>query len=261
MSSKIFTLGAVTLGTAGSMLWASDDAVHVPEFPWPSNGMFDSYDTASLRRGWQVYKEVCASCHSIEFIAYRNLVGTILNEEEAKAEAADQDYEDGPDNEGEMFDRPGKLIDPIPRPYPNDEAARAANNNALPPDLSLMVKARHGGADYIFALLTGYRNAPAGVEIGENLYYNSYFPGQAIGMTQALQDEMLEYEDGTHASISQMAKDVSHFLAWTAEPEHDERKKMGLKNFVIAGMMAATTLYWKRVKWSSLKSRQIRFWN
>eukprot|EP01093_Parvamoeba_rugata_P014365 TRINITY_DN462_c0_g2_i1.p2 TRINITY_DN462_c0_g2~~TRINITY_DN462_c0_g2_i1.p2 ORF type:complete len:161 (+),score=5.94 TRINITY_DN462_c0_g2_i1:1-483(+) len=159
-----------------------------------------------------------------------------------------------------MYDRPGKLTDPIPLPYENDEQARAGNNNALPPDLSVMVKARHGGADYIFALLTGYRDAPAGFVVGEGLHYNSYFPGQAIGMAQALLPEMLDYEDGTEATISQMAKDVSMFLNWTAEPEHDERKKMGLKSYVVAGVMAATTLFWKRQKWSVLKTRKIRFY-
>lgn len=238
---------------------ASGDQLHAPHFPWPNSKPWQSFDHASIRRGWTVYKEVCAACHSLEFVAYRNLVGTVLTEEEAKAEAADQDIQDGPDKNGDMYDRPGKLTDGIPRPYANEEAARSANNNALPPDLSVMIKARPGGADYVFALLTGYRNAPAGVTVREPLYYNPYFPGGAIAMTQALKDGMLQYDDGTPATISQMAKDVTHFLAWTAEPEHDERKKFGMKNFIIASLMAAATLYWKRQKWSILKSRQIKF--
>jgi ubiquinol-cytochrome c reductase cytochrome c1 subunit len=238
---------------------ASEDALHTPHFPWPNNKPWQAFDHASLRRGWLVYKEVCAACHSLEFIAYRNLVGTILTEDEAKAAAADNDFVDGPDKNGEMFDRPGKLTDFVARPYANDEAARSANNNALPPDLSVMIKARHGGPDYIFALLTGYRNAPAGITVKEPLHYNAYFPGSAIAMAQALHADMIEFDDGTPASISQMAKDVTHFLAWTAEPEHDERKKFGMKNFVIASGMAVATLFWKRHKFSVIKSRQIKF--
>ncbi len=238
---------------------ASDDGLHIPHFPWPKAKPWQSFDHASIRRGWLVYKEVCAACHSIEFIAYRNLVGTVLTEDEAKAAAADIDVVDGPDKDGEMYDRPGKLSDYIPRPYANDEAARSANNKALPPDLSIMVKARPGGADYIFALLTGYRNPPAGVDVKEPLHYNPYFPGSAIAMAQALHDGMIEYDDGTPASISQMAKDVTHFLAWTAEPEHDERKKFGLKNYIVASLMAVATLYWKRQKFSTIKSRRIKF--
>lgn len=238
---------------------ASGDTMHPQSFDWPNKSWWSSYDVASLRRGWEVYQQVCATCHSIEFIAFRNLVGTILTEEEAKALAADVDITDGPDKNGEMFDRPGKLSDPIPKPYANDEVARSANNNALPPDLSVMIKARHGGPDYVFALLTGYRNPPAGIEVKEPLHFNPYFPGNAIAMTPPLTDGMIEFADGTEASIAQMAKDVSHFLSWTAEPEHDERKKFGMKNFIIAGLMAVATLFWKRQRWSTIKSRKIKF--
>merc|ERR1711991_145219 len=262
--TSMYYLGAVAaVGTAVLAMPegvdASADVMHTPEHNWPNNKWWSSYDVASLRRGWEVYQQVCATCHSIEFIAFRNLVGSILTEGEAKALAAEVDVEDGPDKNGEMFDRPGKLSDPIPKPYRNDEEARSSNNNALPPDLSVMVKARHGGPDYIFALLTGYRNPPAGVEVKEPLHFNPYFPGNAIAMTPPLMDGMIEYEDGTEASVAQMAKDVSHFLAWTAEPEHDERKKFGMKNFIVAGCMAVATLYWKRQRWSTVKSRKIKF--
>merc|ERR1711991_68909 len=255
----VFLAGAGAALGLSMMNHANDDVMHAPAFPWPNSKPWQAFDHASIRRGWTVYKEVCAACHSLEFVAYRNLVGNVLTEEEAKAEAADIDVVDGPDKDGEMYDRPGKLTDFIPRPYANDEAGRSANNNALPPDLSVMIKARHGGPDYIFALLTGYRNPPAGVTVSEPLYYNPYFPGGAIAMAQALTDDMIEYDDGTPATIGQMAKDVSHFLAWTAEPEHDERKQFGMKNFIVAGVMAVASLYWKRQKWAPQKSRKIKF--
>ncbi|CAG8464110.1 12256_t:CDS:2 [Acaulospora colombiana] len=148
--------------------------------------------------------------------------------------AEELEYEDGPDEEGNYFKRPGKPSDYLPAPYPNEEAARASNAGALPPDLSLITKARHGGADYIFSLLTGYYDPPAGVEVREGLYYNPYFPGGAISMARALFDGLVEYEDGTPATTSQMAKDVTTFLSWAAEPEFDERKKMGVKAVICA---------------------------
>lgn len=143
---------------------------------------------SSIRRGYEVYKNVCAACHSMKYIAYRNLVGVSHTEAEAKAEAEEQQFRDGPDDQGNYFMRPGKLSDYFPSPYPNEEAARAANNGAYPPDLSYIVSARHGGEDYIFALLTGYVDAPAGVVLRDGQYYNPYFAGGAISMAQALYD-------------------------------------------------------------------------
>lgn len=238
---------------------ASDDALAAPNFPWNHRLPWQSFDHASIRRGYFVYKQVCATCHSLDRIAYRNLVDVAMTEEEAKEEAAEIEVKDGPNDEGEMFERPGKLSDYIPAPYPNENAARFANNGALPPDLSLMVKARGGKEDYIFSLLTGYRQPPHGVTIREGLYYNPYFPGGAIAMTQALSNDQVEYDDGTPASISQMAKDVSTFLAWAAEPEHDERKRLGIKTIFILTLMSIPTLYLKRLRWSAVKSRVIRF--
>uniref|UniRef100_A0A8D2PB14 Cytochrome c n=1 Tax=Zosterops lateralis melanops TaxID=1220523 RepID=A0A8D2PB14_ZOSLA len=182
-----------------------------------------------VRRGFQVYRQVCSACHSMEFVAFRSLIGVTHTEAEAKALAEEVEVQDGPDENGEMFMRPGKVSDYFPKPYPNAEAARAANNGALPPDLSYIVNARHGGEDYVFSLLTGYCDPPAGVSLREGLHYNPYFPGQAIGMAPPIYDEVLEYEDGTPATMSQIAKDVCTFLRWAAEPEHDHRKRMGLK--------------------------------
>ncbi len=206
-----------------------------------------------------MYKEVCASCHSLDRIAFRNLIGVVGTEDEIKSWAEDLDYPGEANAEGERPDRKGKLTDFLPRPYVNELAARAANNGALPPDLSLMKKARPGGEDYLFALLTGYRDPPAGITMREGQYYNPYFPGGAIGMEQALKQDALTYDDGTEATPSQMAKDVSVFLTWAAEPEHDERKRLGVKTMILFALMAVPTLYFKRVKWSVLKSRQIRF--
>jgi ubiquinol-cytochrome c reductase cytochrome c1 subunit len=176
-----------------------------------------------------VYKQVCSACHSMRFIAYRNLVGVSHTETEAKREAEECMVTDGPNDTGLMFQRAGKLSDYFPSPYANDEAARHANNGSLPPDLSYITAARHGGEDYVFSLLTGYCEAPAGILLREGQYFNPYFPGGAISMAQAIYSEVIEYSDGTPATASQLAKDVSVFLKWAAEPEHDDRKQMALK--------------------------------
>ena len=239
---------------------ANDDAIHPPELPWSHKGFLDSFDAASVRRGHQVYVQVCASCHGLARIAYRNLVGVCYSEAEAKAMAEDTDVMDGPNDEGEMFERPGKLSDYLPSPYPNEEAARFANNGAYPPDLSLIVKARHGGADYIFALLTGYKPVPAGIAERETQYYNPYFSGGWIGMPPPLAEGAVDYDDETPATVTQMAKDVSVFLAWTSEPEQDERKLLGFKIMTALSVMFMFTWYYKRVKWSPIKNRRLELY-
>ncbi|RXW20671.1 hypothetical protein EST38_g5198 [Candolleomyces aberdarensis] len=235
----------------------SDEGLHPAAYPWPHNGLFDTFDHASIRRGYQVYREVCAACHSLDRIAWRNLVGVSHTADETRAMAEEVEYTDGPNSEGEMFQRPGKLADYMPAPYPNEEAARSSNGGALPPDLSLIVKARHGGADYIFSLLTGYIDPPAGVEIREGMNYNPYFPGGAISMARVLFDGLVEYDDGTPATTAQMAKDVVQFLSWAAEPEHDERKKTGIKAVIIFSTLFALSVYVKRFKWGVIKNRKI----
>lgn len=269
------TLASATLFAVGSVAWytslygtlpfvgevhansPAEDGLHPPHYPWSHSGLLDTFDHASIRRGYQVYREVCAACHSLDRIAWRNLVGVSHTADEAKALAEEIEYTDGPDEQGEMFQRPGKLSDYLPPPYANEEAARAGNGGALPPDLSLIVKARHGAADYIFSLLTGYRDPPAGFDIREGMNYNPYFPGNAISMARVLFDGLVEYEDGTPATTSQMAKDVVTFLNWAAEPEHDERKKIGLKAVILFSALTAISLYVKRFKWSALKSRKL----
>lgn len=256
----IFGGGAVGLATAlNNSVKASGFDLHTVEFPWTHSGYFSSLDHASIRRGYEVYKNVCSACHSMRYLAYRNLIGVSHTELEAKAEAEGVQIQDGPNEDGEMFARPGKLSDYFPSPYPNEEAARAANNGALPPDLSYITLARHGGENYIFSLLTGYCDPPAGVSVREGLYYNPYFVGGAIGMAQVLYNEVIEYSDGTPPTVSQLAKDVSTFLKWAAEPEHDQRKKMALKAMMMFSLLFGLTYYIKRHKWSVIKSRKIMY--
>jgi len=271
-------LAASTATAAGSIAWyfhlygslpflqeasantAAEVGLHPASLPFEHKGWFDTYNHSAIRRGYQVYREVCSACHSLDRIAWRNLVGVSHTVDEVKAMAEEVEYTDGPNDEGEMFQRPGKLADYMPGPYPNDEAARAGNNGGLPPDLSLMVKARHGGVDYIYSLLTGYVDPPAGVKVAEGMNYNPYFPGGGIAMARVLYDGLVEYDDGTPATTSQMAKDVTTFLAWTAEPEHDLRKKMGMQALIILSTMTAASLYVKKFKWAVVKNRKI-FYN
>ena len=253
-------LGALSVAALSTTVASADEAehgLHLPQYSWPHDGLFDSYDHASIRRGHQVYQQVCAACHSLNQICYRNLVDVAYTEQEVKTMAEEIEITDGPDDTGEMFERPGKLSDRLPSPYANEEGARYANNGAYPPDLSLITKARHDGINYVFALLLGYRDAPAGIEIRDGLYYNPYFPGGAIAMPKMLVDGGVEYDDGTIATETQMAKDVTTFLAWAAEPEHDDRKLMGAKWMFAMALLTVTAVYQKRYIWSQLKSRRV----
>ncbi|KAK2974359.1 hypothetical protein RJ640_021215 [Escallonia rubra] len=235
-------LALIGAGVSGVLSCAtvaySDEAEHgleCPSYPWPHNGILSSYDHASIRRGHQVYQQVCASCHSMSLISYRDLVGVAYTEEETKAMAAEIEVVDGPNDEGEMFTRPGKLSDRFPQPYANEEAARFANGGAYPPDLSLITKARHNGQNYVFALLTGYHDPPAGIAIREGLHYNPYFPGGAIAMPKMLSDGAVEYEDGTPATESQM----------------------GFKWIFVLSLALLQAAYYRRLRWSVLKSRKL----
>jgi len=250
---------ALTAAALATPVLADDQILHPPKFSWSHNGPLNSYDHASIRRGYEVYKQVCAACHSMEYMYYRNLVGVIFSEEEAKAEAEEAEVEDGPNDDGEMFLRPGKLSDAFPKPYKNEVVARNANNGALPPDLSLICLARHGGEDYIFSLLTGYSEPPAGVVLNEGQHFNAYFQGGAIGMAQALYNEIIEYSDGTPATQSQLAKDVSTFLRWAGEPEHDSRKLYGIRALILIGGLLGITVFLNRQIWSVQKTAKLAF--
>ncbi|KAK0080373.1 hypothetical protein PV325_014069 [Microctonus aethiopoides] len=262
----LMTCMGVAVGGIGALIYTLENSVkafeliaHPPKYPWSFYGHISSLDHASMRRGWEVYKNVCSACHSLQFVAYRHLVGVTHTEEEAKALAAEVEIKDGPDDKGEYFMRPGKLSDYVPSPYPNEEAARTANNGANPPDLSFILNGRHGGENYIFSLLTGYCDPPAGVSISEGQHFNPYFPGGAIGMGQVIYDEVLEYEDGTPAVASQVAKDVTEFLMWTSNHEHDERKRLFIKVTVVCALLLACTVYMKRHKWTTVKHTKLAF--
>ena len=224
---------------------------------WSFKELTGKFDRASLQRGFQVYKEVCASCHSMQYLSYRNLGepgGPEFTQEEVKAIAASVEIEDGPDSQGEMFTRPGKPSDRFKSPYPNVEASTVANGGAYPPDMSVLVKARPGGADYMYSVLMGYEEPPAGMKLDDGVYYNKYMIGQKIKMSSPLSDGIVEYSDGTEATMDQMAKDVTTFLAWAAEPELEERHRVGFK--VIIYLILLTILVYLSMKkiWSRIDS-------
>ena len=224
---------------------------------WSFKELTGKFDRASLQRGFQVYKEVCSSCHSMQYLSYRNLGepgGPEFTLEEVKAIAASVEIDDGPDSQGEMFTRPGKPSDKFKSPYPNVEASTAANGGAYPPDMSVLVKARPGGADYMYSVLMGYEDPPAGMKLDDGVYYNKYMIGKKIKMSAPLLEGIVEYTDGTEASVDQMAKDVTTFLAWAAEPELEIRHKTGIK--VIIYLILLTILVYLSMKkiWSRIDS-------
>jgi ubiquinol-cytochrome c reductase cytochrome c1 subunit len=250
--------GALTLHSLKSDTEASGDCLESPTNRPPMTTKVLSYDASSLRRGYQVYKEVCATCHSLDGIRYSQLVNTILLESEAKRDAAEHEYPGDPDETGEPTLRPGKLTDPLPKPYPNEEAARFANNGALPPSLTLMIGARKQGSYYLWSLLTGYDAPPAGIKLGSNMNYNPYFLGTQIAMPPPLHDQMLEFDDGTPATICQMAKDVSHFMEWALAPQWNEDKHVELKKAIVILTLSGIAFYYNKQRWSVLKTRQLR---
>ena len=222
---------------------------------WSFKGITGTFDRASLQRGFQVYKEVCSSCHSMQYLSYRNLGepgGPEFTEAEVKAIAASFEVTDGPDNQGEMFTRPGRPSDIFVSPHPNKEAAAAANGGAYPPDMSVLVKARKGGAKYIYSVLVGYEEPPPDVKLDQGVYYNKYMVGNKIKMPNNLEDGLVEYADGTESTVDQMAKDVTTFLAWAAEPELEERHRTGVK--VIIYLILLTILVYLSMKkiWSRI---------
>ena len=246
------TVGALAL-FGGHAAHAAGDAADVPGQDWQHEGVFGSFDRGSLQRGFQVFEEVCAACHSLQYIAFRNLVEIGFSADEAKAIAAEYEVEDGPDDEGEMFFRPARLADYWPSPFANDNEARASNGGALPPDLSLIVKAREGGPDYIYALMTGYEDeAPEGMELADGMSFNHFYQGRQIAMPAPLYDEAVEYVDGTPMTLDQHARDVTAFLAWAAEPELEERKQTGLKVLIFVFVLTAVLFVIYRRVWARL---------
>jgi len=226
---------------------------------WSFKGIFGTFDRASLQRGYQVYQEVCAGCHSVQHLSYRNLSekgGPEFSTEEAKAIAAQFEVEDGPNSEGEMFMRPARLSDKFVKPYPNVEASTAANGGAYPPDMSVLAKARAGGADYLYSLLLGYEEAPEGFELDDGVYYNKYMPGNKIKMSAPLSDGLVEYSDGTQATTAQMAKDVTNFLVWASEPHLESQHRMGFKSIIYLIILLTLVYMSKQKVWSRFGSKE-----
>ena len=226
---------------------------------WSFDGLFGTFDRASLRRGYQVYNEVCSSCHSMQFLSYRNLSengGPEFSLEDTKNIAASFEVIDGPNNDGEMFTRPGRLSDKFIKPYPNVQAAKAANGGAYPPDMSVLVKARQGGANYIYSILLGYDDPPEDFKLEDGVYYNKYMPGYNIKMPNILSDGLLDYADGTEATMQQMAKDVATFLTWASEPSLEARHKIGFKVILYLIILAGLVYLSMKKLWSRIETKE-----
>jgi ubiquinol-cytochrome c reductase cytochrome c1 subunit len=251
MLRAVFAAAALAVAMAGATA-AAQEAAELPHQQWSFDGVFGTYDRAALQRGFQVYKEVCSACHPVKHLYFRDLTQLGYTEDQVKGLAAQYKVTDGPNDQGQMYERSGRPSDPIPGPFPNDQAARAANNGGLPPDLSLITLARDGGPDYVYAILNGFTNPLKGFEEVPGTYYNKYFPGNHIKMPPPLSPDQVKYADGKPATLPQMAHDVATFLNWAAEPDLDARHRMGLK--VVLFLVVATGIFYaaKRKVWSRI---------
>lgn len=274
MISKMAAFGlALGIGFGATAAYAAGGPTNKPrEIEWSFAGPFGKWDLAQLQRGFKVYKQVCASCHSIELLAFRNLAEIGFSEEEVKAIAAEYEVTDGPNSDGEMFERTAVPADLIPGPYANAAEAAALNNGAVPPDFSLLAKARapergfptfvfdiftlyaENGSDYIYSLLTGYQDPPEGKEGPEGAHYNPYFvAGDWIAMGQPIWGDDVEYDDGTEATVEQVSKDVTAFMTWAAEPYMIERKQLGFKVMVFLIILTILLYLSKKKVFTALK--------
>ena len=244
LAAALFSLPVLAAGGGDVTLRSAD---------WSFSGPFGTFDKASMQRGFQAYKEVCAGCHSMDYIAFRNLADLGYNEAEIKAIAAEYEVVDGPNDEGEMFTRPAIPADRFPSPYPNENAARAANNGAYPPDLSLIFKARANGADYLYSLLTSYHEAPAGTDVPDGMYYNTAYSGNMIAMPQPLYGDDVDYADGADTSMDAVAMDLVQFLAWTAEPAMEDRKRTGVAVMIFLILLSGLSYGAMRFIWADVK--------
>ena len=251
----ILAAAAVALTAAFATLPASaaEMEVHPPAKDWSFNGLFGTFDRAELQRGYKVYKDVCAACHGMKYLAFRNLVDIGFTEAEAKVLAEEYEVAGAPDEFGDPTTRPARLSDSFPEPYANEQAARAANGGALPPDLSLITKARHGGPDYIHALLVGYQDAPADMEVAPGMSYNEYFPGHQIAMPAPLAEGLVEYGDDTEPTVEQMAHDVTAFLHWAANPELERRHEIGFQAMIFLILLTALVWVVKQRVWRRIE--------
>lgn len=247
-------LVTVTLGLGHAM--AAGEVEAPIDLAWDFEGPFGTFDENQLKRGLMVYEQVCHACHSLKYVAYRNLGdenGPDFTEAEVKAIAAKYQVTDGPDEFGEMYERAARPSDTFVAPFPNEQAARAANNGAYPPDLSLMTKARKNGPDYLYSLLVGYEDPPADVTLRAGMSYNPYFSGHQIAMPPPLYEEAVEYADGTPATVDQMAQDVVTFLMWTAEPTLVERKQIGLQVMIFLIVLTGLLYFTYRKVWRDVE--------
>ncbi|MBM3522960.1 MAG: cytochrome c1 [Alphaproteobacteria bacterium] len=260
MRLKSLVLAAVLAAGLGTAAPAAE-GVKPPSLTWSFEGLFGTFDRGALQRGFQVYKEVCAACHTVSQLRYRDLSQLGYNEDEIKAIAAEYKVMDGPNDRGEMFERNARPADRFHKPFPNEQAARAANNGAYPVDLSLIVEARKNGANYLAGLLSGYRDKPpAGLKnadgsefkMMEGMHYNEYFPGHQIAMGAPLSDDRVTYGDGTKATVAQMSKDVVTFLAWVSEPNLEHRKALGVKVILFLVILSGLLYAVKRKVWADL---------
>ncbi len=250
---KTLILGLVACSMMAAPAYAAGEAEHPKSVDWSFDGIFGHYDRASVQRGLQVYKEVCSACHSLRLLSYRNLTELGYSEAQVKAFASQYEVQnEDPNDEGEMFKRPALPSDRFVSPFPNEQAARASNGGALPPDLSLIVKAREGGADYVYSVLTGYAEAPKDLQKSETQHYNPYFPGHLIAMPPPLTEGGVEYADGTKATVDQLAHDVTAFLTWASSPKLEAQKRTGFKVIVFLLVFTGLLIAGKKRIWSSV---------
>jgi len=249
---RLLLAAVAAAGLAASAPAFAAEAPKLASQHWSFQGLFGTYDRGAAQRGFQVYREVCAACHGLHQIFYRHLMQIGFTEDQIRQFAADVEVSDGPNDQGEMFTRPGRLTDRVKSPFPNEQAARAANNGAYPVELSMVVKARLGGPDYLYGLLTGYKEPPADMKMADGMSYNAAFPGHQIAMPPPLNPDGVTYADGTSATVEQMARDVTTFLAWASEPEMEVRKRIGVK--VILFLIVLTGLLYavKRKIWAAV---------
>jgi len=253
---KIFIF--IFLSITPLSVFSEEKNINFIETKWSFDGLFGTFDRASLQRGYQVYQEVCSGCHSVQHLSYRNLSekgGPEFSVDEAKAIAFQFEVEDGPNSDGEMFMRPARLSDKFVKPYPNVEASTSANGGAYPPDMSVLAKARAGGADYIYSLLLGYEDVPSGFELDDGVYYNKYMPGNKIKMSEPISDGIVEYTDGTESSKEQIAKDVTTFLVWASEPHLESQHRMGFKTIIYLIILITLVYMSKQKVWSRFSSK------
>ncbi len=264
-----------SLAAAGARTACAQEEQEAPPLQrWSFHGPFGRYDPEQLQRGFKVYREVCSTCHSLKLLAFRNLAdpgGPGFTEAQTAAIAAGFQVTDGPNDQGQMYQRPGRISDHFPPPFPNDQAARAALGGSLPPDMSVLAKARsyergfpwfivdavteyqEDGPDYIHALINGYADPPPGFTLPPGAQYNKYFPGHAIGMPKPLSDGQVEYTDGAQATVDQYGRDVAAFLMWTAEPTLDARKRLGFQVFVFLIVLTGLLYFTKKRVWHAVK--------